>query len=191
MPATDEAVALAVTAADAADDRKATDLAILEVADILAVVDLFLLATAASDRQLKAVADRIEERLHAEHDREVLRREGTPASGWMLLDFGDVVCQLFAGEQRDYYALDRLWADVPRRDVKTGERIAAPEPGAGAAREADVVGGRVPNPFDVVLSDDPDDADPAGLDEVLTGGEAAASPDEARVDGDAGTPAER
>lgn len=157
MPATDEAVALAVTAADAADDRKATDLAILEVADILAVVDLFLLATASSDRQLKAVADRIEERLHEDHDRQVLRREGTPASGWMLLDFGDLVCQLFADEQRDYYALDRLWADVPRRDVLTGERTAAPEPGAGSERETDVEGGRVPNPFDVVLSDDLDD----------------------------------
>lgn len=153
MPATDEAVALAVTAADAADDRKATDLAILEVADILAVVDLFLLATASSDRQLKAVADRIEERLHADHGREVLRREGTPASGWMLLDFGDLVCQLFAEEQRDYYALDRLWADVPRRDVLTGERSEAPEPGAGSAREADVEGGRVPNPFDVELTE--------------------------------------
>lgn len=154
MPATDEAVALAVTAADAADDRKATDLAILEVADVLAVVDLFLLATASSDRQLKAVADRIEERLQEDHDRHVLRREGTPASGWVLLDFGDVVCQLFADEQRDYFGLDRLWADVPRRDVRSGERIDAPEPGAGAARETDVEGGRVPNPFDVELGEE-------------------------------------
>jgi ribosome-associated protein len=153
VPATDEAVALAVTAADAADDRKATDLAILEVADILAVVDLFLLATASSDRQLKAVSDRIEERLHADHGREVLRREGTPGSGWMLLDFGDLVCQLFAEEQRDYYALDRLWADVPRRDVRTGERSEAPDAEAGSAREADVEGGHVPNPFDVELTE--------------------------------------
>lgn len=167
MPATDEAVALAVTAADAADDRKATDLAILEVADILAVVDLFLLATASSDRQLKAVAERIEERLHEEHDRQVLRREGTPASGWMLLDFGDLVCQLFADEQRDYYGLDRLWADVPRRDIVTGERTAAPQPGAGSERETDVEGGRVPNPFDVVLSDDGDDD--VDLDDDLDG----------------------
>jgi ribosome-associated protein len=178
VPATDEAVTLAVTAADAADDRKATDLAILEVADVLAVVDLFLLATAASDRQLKAVADRIEERLHAEHDREVLRREGTPGSGWMLLDFGDLVCQLFADEQRDYYALDRLWADVPRRDVRTGERLEAPQPGAGSERETDVVGGRVPNPFDVVLSDDEDDDLDEDLDAVLDApGEAGAAGD--------------
>lgn len=201
MPATDEAVALAVTAADAADDRKATDLAILEVADILAVVDLFLLATASSDRQLKAVADRIEERLREDHDRKVLRREGTPGSGWMLLDFGDLVCQLFADEQRDYYALDRLWADVPRRDVLTGQRTAAPEPGAGSERETDVEGGRVPNPFDVVLSDEDDDLDDdlAGADGDAEVPDLAAELDDLdgdlevdlRTDGEAGAAGDR
>ncbi|MEX1162816.1 MAG: ribosome silencing factor [Nitriliruptor sp.] len=158
MPATDEAVTLAITAADAADDRKATDLSILEVADILAVVDLFVLATASSDRQIRAVADRIEERLREDHDRKVLRREGEPASGWVLLDYGDIVCHVFGDEQRDYYSLDRLWADVPRRDITSGERVAAPRPGAGADRETEVVGGRVPNPFDVELDDDVEDA---------------------------------
>ncbi len=126
MPATEEAVQLAVAAADAADDRKATDVQILEVADILTVVDVFLLATAASDRQLKAVVDRIEERLREDHDRKPLRREGTAASGWMLLDFGDLVCHLFSAEQRDFYALERLWADVPRRDLLSGAPLAAP-----------------------------------------------------------------
>jgi ribosome-associated protein len=154
VPATDEAVELALTAADAADDRKATDLAILEVADILAVVDLFVLATATSDRQIRAVTDRIDERLREQHDRRPLRREGEPGSGWVLLDYGDIVCHVFGTEQRDYYALDRLWADVPRRDVRSGDRVDAPTPGAGADREVDVVGGRVPNPFDVELTGD-------------------------------------
>jgi ribosome-associated protein len=133
VPATDEAVALAVLAADAADDVKATDLAILDVADLLALVDVFLLATAASDRQLKAVAERIEDRLR-EADRKPLRREGTAEGGWILLDFGDLVCHLFATEQRDYYSLERLWADVPRRDVHTGEVVAAPAVLADPAR---------------------------------------------------------
>lgn len=119
MPATDEAVAIAVTAADAADDVKATDLTILDVADLLSLVDVFLLATASSDRQLKAVAERIEHRLR-EVGRKPLRREGSPASGWLLLDYGDLVCHLFSAEQRDFYSLERLWADVPRRDVGTG-----------------------------------------------------------------------
>jgi ribosome-associated protein len=123
VPATDEAVELAVAAADAADDKKATDLSILEVADILALVDVFLLVSTGSDRQLKAVAEGIEERLRDTHDRKVLRREGTAQAGWLLLDYGDLVCHLFSTEQRDFYALERLWADVPRRDVRTGERV--------------------------------------------------------------------
>jgi ribosome-associated protein len=123
VPATEESVELAVAAADAADDKKATDLSILEVADILALVDVFLLVTTASDRQLKAVADAIEERLREDHRRKVLRREGTAEGGWMLLDYGDLVCHLFSTEQREFYSLDRLWADVPRRDVRTGARL--------------------------------------------------------------------
>lgn len=123
MPATEEAVTLAVAAADAADDKKATDLSILEVADILALVDVFLLVTTASDRQLKAVSEAIEERLREDHARKVLRREGTAEGGWMLLDYGDLVCHLFSTEQREFYSLDRLWADVPRRDPSTGERL--------------------------------------------------------------------
>lgn len=125
MPALPYSVDLAVTAARAADDKKARDLQILEVADILAVVDLFLLATAGSDRQLKAVADAIEEALRETHDRKPKRREGTPESGWVLLDYGDIVCHLFSTEQREFYALERLWADVPRRDVETGELLPA------------------------------------------------------------------
>ncbi len=123
MPATEEAVALALAAADGADDVKATDLAILDVSEILAIVDVFLLASTSSDRQLKAAADRVEERLRA-LDRQPLRREGSAATGWLLLDYGDLVCHLFSVEQRELYALERLWADVPRRDPRTGEVVA-------------------------------------------------------------------
>ena len=69
----------------------------------------------------------------------------------MLLDYGDIVCHVFGDEQRDYYSLDRLWADVPRRDVTSGDADRRTAPGAGTDREVDVVGGRVPNPFDVEL----------------------------------------
>ncbi len=122
MPATEDAITLAVSAADAADDVKAADLRLLDVTDLLAIVDLFLLATASSDRQLKAVADRIEERLR-EQDRRPLRREGSPSAGWVLLDYGELVCHLFLPEQREHYALERLWGDVPRVDPRTGDRL--------------------------------------------------------------------
>jgi len=124
VPATDEAVALAVQAAAAADDVKADDLTILDVSDLLAIVDVFLLASATNDRQLKAIGERIEERLRGQ-ERRPLRREGTPAAGWVLLDYGDLVCHLFTTEQRGIYALERLWADVPRRDVTTGAVLAS------------------------------------------------------------------
>jgi ribosome-associated protein len=122
VPASPESIELAVVVADAADDVKATDVVLLEVADVLALVDVFVVVSASSDRQLKAVVDRVEERLR-EHDRRPLRREGTPAAGWMLLDYGDLVCHVFSTEQREVYALERLWADVPRRDPHTGQLL--------------------------------------------------------------------
>jgi len=120
VPASEEAVQLAVAAARAADDIKASDLTILDVSDLLVLVDVFLLASASSDRQLKAIGTRIEQNLRDE-GRKPLRREGTPEAGWVLLDYGDLVCHLFTHEQRGIYALERLWADVPRHDVRTGE----------------------------------------------------------------------
>ena len=121
MPAEPDAIELAVDLVDAAEDKKATDPLLLEVADVLAVVDVFLIVTAASDRQLRAVAESIEERAR-QRGRKPQQREGRAESGWMLLDFGDVVVHLFSHEQREFYSLERLWADVPRIDVRTGER---------------------------------------------------------------------
>ena len=119
MPASEEAVALGVAAAAAADERSATDMVLLEVADVLVVADLFLVVSVSNERQLGAVAQAIEAALHT-HERKVLRREGTPSSGWLLLDFGDLVCHVLHTEQREFYALERLWADVPHRDPTTG-----------------------------------------------------------------------
>jgi len=119
VPASQEAVDLSVVAAAAAEDRKAEDPVILEVADVLVVADLFLVVSASNERQIGAIVAGIEERLHVE-GRRPLRREGTPTSGWMLLDYGDLVCHVLHSEQRDFYALERVWADVPRRDPLSG-----------------------------------------------------------------------
>jgi len=124
VPASDEAVALGVAAAAAADERSATDAVLLEVADVLVVADLFLVVSVSNERQLGAVAQGIEDALQA-LGRRALRREGLPSSGWMLIDFGDLVCHVLHTEQRGFYALERLWADVPHRDVRTGEVLAA------------------------------------------------------------------
>ena len=121
MPAQDEAVDLATTACAAAVDKKATDPLVLDVADLLGVVEVFVLASAANDRQLRAVAQEVEHQVREQLDRRPLRREGTPDSGWVLLDYGDAVCHLFLAAQREFYDLERLWSDVPRRDPETGE----------------------------------------------------------------------
>ncbi len=120
-------LALAVVAAEAADDKKATDLVVLEVGGVLKLVDLFVLATASNERQLDAISDAVQERLREVFGRRALHREGDPASGWILLDYGEVVYHLFSAEQRSFYELERLWSDVPRRDPWTGEVL---EPGA-------------------------------------------------------------
>ena len=80
---------------------------------MLGVIDYFLLVSATSERQLTSVVDEIDHRARAA-GRKPERREGSPDSGWVLLDFGDVVVHAFAEEQRAFYALERLWADAPR-----------------------------------------------------------------------------
>lgn len=123
MPAHAEAISLAVAACEAADSKQAADLAVLDVAELVGLVELFVIASARSDRQLKAVGEAVEERLRSERDRRPLRREGSPASGWYLLDYGDVVLHLFGEEQREFYALERLWGDVTHLDPLTGEAV--------------------------------------------------------------------
>lgn len=132
MPAQDDAVALAVAALRAADDKKAVEPALLEVADVLGVVDLFAIASGTSERHLKALAEEVERVCKQDLDRPPLRREGAADSGWMLLDFGDVVVHLFHPEARSKYDLERLWADVPRRDPLGGEVV---DPGRGRVVE--------------------------------------------------------
>ncbi len=121
MPAQQDAVEAAVAALAAADDKKGVDPALLEVADVLGVVDLFAIVGGTSERHVKAVADEVELQLKRDHERPVLRREGTPESGWVLLDYGDIVVHVFHVEERQVFDLERLWGDVPRRDPGTGE----------------------------------------------------------------------
>ena len=125
MPAADDSIATAVAAIAAADDKKAVAPALLDVADVLGIVDLFAIVQGTSERHVKALADEVERVLKQQHERPVLRREGSPASGWVILDYGDVVVHVFLPAQRETYDLERLWRDVPRLDPFTGE-VTAP-----------------------------------------------------------------
>lgn len=132
MPAADESIATALSVLAAADDRKALAPALLDVADVLGIIDLFAIVQGTSERHVRAIADEVERVLKHEHDRPVLRREGSASSGWVILDYGDVVAHLFLPEQRETYDLERLWRDVPRRDPVSGE---VTDPGTPPAPE--------------------------------------------------------
>jgi ribosome-associated protein len=114
----EDARRLAVAAARAADEKGASDVVILEVGDVLVVADEFVVASAANDRQVRAIVDEVERQV-AEADDIVgntkpLRIEGRNERRWVLMDYGDVVVHVFLQEVRDYYELERLWGDVAR-----------------------------------------------------------------------------
>jgi ribosome-associated protein len=99
-------------AAAAADSKGGEDLVALDVSQPLPLVDIFLLVTGRSERNVAAIADEVEDKLlEAGHKR--LRREGRQESRWVLLDFGDLVVHVFHEQERMYYGLERLWKDCP------------------------------------------------------------------------------
>ena len=112
MTASPRALELARAAANAAADKLATDIIVLDVSEQLVITDCFVVASAASDRQVVAVIDAIEAALR-DLDAKPLRREGQKEARWVLLDYADIVVHVQHVEQRLYYSLERLWKDCP------------------------------------------------------------------------------
>jgi ribosome-associated protein len=112
VPAAPHAVELAMVAAQAAADKLATDVTVLDVAERLAITDAFVLTSAPTERQVSSIVDEVELRMR-EAGVKPLRREGERERRWVLLDFGDVVVHVQHAEEREYYALERLWKDCP------------------------------------------------------------------------------
>ena len=95
-----------------AADKKATDIVLLDLRQVSLIADYFVLCDGQSSRQLRAISNAIAESLKELGERP-LRIEGTPQSGWMLLDFGAVVAHVFSPELRAYYDLESLWKEAP------------------------------------------------------------------------------
>ena len=140
MTASAEARETALLAAQAAADKLATDVSIVDVSDRLAITDAFVLASAPNERQVQSIVDAVEERLR-EHGVKPVRREGVAESRWVLLDFIDVVVHVQHAEERAYYALERLWKDCPiipftDRTLQSRETTGTPaaDDGTGAAQ---------------------------------------------------------
>lgn len=115
--ATDTSLALARSAAQAAAGKLAEDITAIDVSDRLAITDVFLIASAPSERQVNAIVDGIEEEL-LKQGRRPVRREGRSEGRWVLLDYIEVVVHVQHQEDRVFYALDRLWGDCPAVDLQ-------------------------------------------------------------------------
>lgn len=111
MTATENAIALARTAAQAADAKKGEGILAFDVSEHLAITDIFLIASASNERQVGAIVDAIEEKLIAECHLRPTRREGDRENRWVLLDYIDLVVHVQHSEERQIYSLERLWKD--------------------------------------------------------------------------------
>lgn len=107
----------AIIAAQAADEKKATDIMVQEVRELIGVTDYFVIVTAANNRQVDAIIDEIEDQLRERGGVKPLHREVSADGSWSLLDYGAVVIHVFQPETREYYRLETLWNDAPVLDL--------------------------------------------------------------------------
>jgi ribosome-associated protein len=112
VPTTDRAALdLARRIVELAEDKKAADIVLLELAPLTTLADYFVICSGGSERQLDAIADGIISPLRSEKVRPI-GREGTPASHWVLLDYGSVIVHIFTPPERDYYGLEKHWSEA-------------------------------------------------------------------------------
>ena len=104
---------LAAIAAHAIDAKHGSDVLILDMGDLLGIVDIFVIGSGTSKRQVRTMIEEVDLRL-GRCGRNPLRTEGLDTGEWVLADYGDLVVHIFQTEARDFYALDRLWGDAPR-----------------------------------------------------------------------------
>ena len=133
MTAAQRSLQLAKVAALAAEEKIAEKVMAIDVSDQMPLTDVFVIASAPSERQVGAIVDEVEDRLR-ELGSKPLRREGEREGRWVLIDFGDIIVHVQHEEERDYYALERLWKDCPEIDLTRVEPLPRPvKHDAGAA----------------------------------------------------------
>ncbi len=112
MSASDEAITMATVAARAAVSKLADNVVVIDVSGQLVITDCFVIASATNERQVNAVVDEVEEQMRLAGYKPA-RREGAREGRWTLLDFVDIVVHIQHEDERNFYALDRLWRDCP------------------------------------------------------------------------------
>jgi ribosome-associated protein len=116
-PQTVDSAALARRIADIAADRKAIDVRVLDLREIVSYTDFFVICTGNTERQTKAIHDAIYQDLKDDGRLLPRRSEGEREARWILLDYLDCVVHIFTPEARDYYRLEQLWGEAPARSV--------------------------------------------------------------------------
>jgi ribosome-associated protein len=111
-----DTLAVAMSAARAADDKQGTDIRVIDVSEVMPIVGLFVVTSAGNPRLVRTIAGEVEDRIRIDHHRSPVRTEGMSESQWILLDYGDVVVHVFAEETRRFYEIERLYRDRPTVD---------------------------------------------------------------------------
>ncbi|MFP4016898.1 MAG: ribosome silencing factor [Halanaerobiaceae bacterium] len=104
---------IALAAAEAADDKKASDIEVLDVKELTVIADYFVICSGNSETQVKAIARGIEDSL-SEKDIEPRKIAGMGEARWVLMDYADIIVHVFHKDEREFYELDRLWADAEK-----------------------------------------------------------------------------
>ncbi len=112
---------LALTIAEAADDRKGNDITILKVTEVSYLTDYFVIVTGFSRTQVKAIAEAIEEKVYQTHQQVPKQTEGKKDGNWILQDFGDVIVHIFLPEEREFYNLEAFWGHAERLEFSSLE----------------------------------------------------------------------
>lgn len=126
MTATPEAVRMATVAAGAAANKLADDVVVIDVSAQLVITDCFVIASASNERQVNAIVDEVEDKMRLAGYKPA-RREGTREGRWTLLDYVDIVVHIQHQDERDFYALERLWKDCPLVPIDLSSEAASGE----------------------------------------------------------------
>ncbi|MDP9805657.1 ribosome-associated protein [Trueperella bonasi] len=127
MTASPESIELALIAARAASDGKATSITAIDVSERLVLTDVFLVISGSSERQVRSLVDDVEQALF-KAGRTRLRREGLEGEArWVIVDYGDLMVHVQQDEDREFYALEKLWADQPLIELPEDVTVEEPE----------------------------------------------------------------
>ena len=124
-PTSSPSLEQAIFIAQAAKDKKAENVLVLEVGELTSIADFFIFTSGESERQVRGLATFIEKEMTLRYHTHPVS-EGKETANWILLDYGDIIVHIFRSDIRQYYALEKMWADAPQITVPEPERPLAP-----------------------------------------------------------------